>query len=135
MLDLDTIVLTWGHFFCSTAPQVFFRPDRRMPRPARADDVKAGRAAATGRLGLYIGEHDGMLDASGRMIGLLLVCVLWRGLMGQVHGDVHGSCDDRINLYPAAPFRLATLLHAWMIAREGWGSSFERQVGSANLRC
>jgi hypothetical protein len=46
-LDLDTIVLTWGHFFCSTAPQVFFRPDRRMPRPARADDVKAGRAAAT----------------------------------------------------------------------------------------
>src|SRR5262245_29491808 len=34
-------------FFCSTAPQAFFRPDRGLPPPARADDVKAGRAAAT----------------------------------------------------------------------------------------
>jgi hypothetical protein len=30
-----------------------------------------------------------------------------------------GSCDDRITLYPAAPLRLATLLHARTIAREG----------------
>src|SRR5215475_5509539 len=32
---------------------------------------------------------------------------------GRSSGEVHGSCDDRISLYPAAPVRLATLLHAW----------------------
>lgn len=41
------------------------------------------------------------------------------------------SCDDRITLYPAAPLRLATLLHARTIAREGWGSSSQRQIGEA----
>src|SRR3981189_1577739 len=40
-----------------------------------------------------------------------------------------GSCDDRITLYPAAPLRLATLLHARTIAREGWGSSSQPQNG------
>ena len=43
-----------------------------------------------------------------------------------------GSCDDRITLYPAAPLWLATLLHARTIAREGWGSSTQRQIGKAN---
>jgi len=42
-----------------------------------------------------------------------------------------GSCDDRITLYPAAPSLLATLLHARTIAREGWGSSTQRQIGQA----
>jgi hypothetical protein len=42
-----------------------------------------------------------------------------------------GSCDDRITLYPAAPLRLATLLHTRTIAREGWGSSSQRQIGEA----
>ena len=32
-------------FFCSTAPQAFFRPDRRFNRPARADTVKDGLLA------------------------------------------------------------------------------------------
>jgi len=41
------------------------------------------------------------------------------------------SCDVRITLYPAAPLRLATLLHARTIAREGWGSSTQRQIGQA----
>jgi hypothetical protein len=45
--------------------------------------------------------------------------------------DVHVACDDRISLYPAAPFRLATLLHAWTIAQEGRGSSLTRQTGWA----
>ncbi len=27
--------------------------------------------------------------------------------------DGHAPCDDRINLCPAAPIRLATMLHAW----------------------
>ena len=42
-----------------------------------------------------------------------------------------GSCDDRITLYPAAPSRLATVLHTRTIAREGWGSSSQRQIGAA----
>src|SRR5207247_9496548 len=42
------------------------------------------------------------------------------------------TCDDRISLYPAAPFRLATLLHAWMIAQVGRGSSLVRQTGWAS---
>ena len=33
-----------GHFFCSTAPQAFFRRDRRFRTPARAEAVKAGRS-------------------------------------------------------------------------------------------
>ena len=41
------------------------------------------------------------------------------------------ACDDRISLYPAAPFRLATLLHAWRIAQVGRGSSLTRQTGWA----
>ncbi len=35
--------------------------------------------------------------------------------------DAHVSCEDRINLYPAAPIRLATMLNAWTIAEVGWG--------------
>jgi len=35
-----------GHFFCSTAPQAFFRPDRKLLTPARAGHVKAGRFSA-----------------------------------------------------------------------------------------
>ena len=43
--------------------------------------------------------------------------------------EVHGACDVRINLYPAAPIRLTKVLLAWTIVQEGWGSSFERQIG------
>ena len=43
--------------------------------------------------------------------------------------DVHVACDDRISLYPAAPFRLATMLHAWTIAQVGRDSSLARQTG------
>jgi hypothetical protein len=45
--------------------------------------------------------------------------------------NVHVACDDRVTLYPAAPLRLATLLQARTIAREGWGSSAQRQIGQA----
>ena len=31
-----------GPFFCSTAPQAFFRPDCKMPKPTRAAAVKDG---------------------------------------------------------------------------------------------
>src|SRR6516164_3358998 len=33
-------------FFCSTAPQAFFRPDRRFRTPTRAEAVKVGRRSA-----------------------------------------------------------------------------------------
>ena len=60
----------FGPFFCSTAPQAFFRPDRRSLPPTREDAVKAGRASeATVRLGLDSGDHDGMLVVAGRMRG------------------------------------------------------------------
>jgi hypothetical protein len=32
--------------------------------------------------------------------------------------EVHGACDVRINLYPAAPIRLAKVLLAWTVAQE-----------------
>src|SRR5262245_10373271 len=43
------------------------------------------------------------------------------------------ACADLINLYRAAPLRLALLLHARLTAREGWGSSWLRQIGYARL--
>jgi hypothetical protein len=52
-------------------------------------------------------------------------------VVGGFSVDIHVACDDRISLYPAAPFRLATLLHAWTIAQVGRGSSLVRQTGWA----
>ena len=52
-------------------------------------------------------------------------------VVGGVSVDIHVACDGRISLYPAAPFRLATLLHAWTIAQVGRGSSLKRQTGWA----
>src|SRR5262245_17466831 len=54
-------------------------------------------------------------------------------LIGRPCYEVHGACDNRINLYPAAPIRLAKVLLAWTIAQEGWGSSFERQIGKCQF--
>src|SRR5262245_42458176 len=51
------------------------------------------------------------------------------GAFGRSCYEVHGACDVRINLYPAAPIRLAKVLLAWTIVQEGWGSSFGRQIG------
>src|SRR5262245_21989533 len=47
--------------------------------------------------------------------------------------EVHGPCDNRINLYTAAPIRLAKVLLAWTIAQEGWGSSLGRQIGKCRF--
>jgi hypothetical protein len=51
------------------------------------------------------------------------------GIFGRSCHEVHGACDVRINLYPAAPFRLAKVLLAWTIVQAGWDSSLERQIG------
>ncbi len=37
-------------------------------------------------------------------------------VVGRSVDEVRGTCDDRINLYPAAPIRLATMLYARTIA-------------------
>jgi hypothetical protein len=58
-----------------------------------------------------------------RLVVVFSVC-LEMLVVGGFSVDVHVACDDRISLYPAAPFRLATLLHAWTIAQVGRGSSF-----------
>ena len=42
-------------------------------------------------------------------------------VVGRSGDVVRGTCDDRINLYPAAPIRLATMLYARTIAGQGWG--------------
>ena len=140
---LLTYFLALGPFFCSTAPQAFFRPDRRFPTPSRAEAVKAGRRSAiaahsvVSRPRLDSFEHGGRLDGYGLeersvveffylfsvCFGMLVVCGF--------SVNVHVACDDRISLYPAAPFRLATLLHAWTIAQVGRGSSLKRQTGWA----
>ena len=58
-------------FFCSTAPQAFFRPDRRFRTPARAEAVKVGRRSAIeaysdlSRPRLDSFEHGGRLDDHG----------------------------------------------------------------------
>src|SRR5262245_20680614 len=52
-------------------------------------------------------------------------------LFGRPCYEVHGACDNRINLYPAAPIRLAKVLLAWTIVQEGWDSSLERQSGKS----
>jgi len=49
-----------GPFFCSTAPQAFFRPDRKMPKPTRAAAVKDGAFFSAARKGLVLdGREDG----------------------------------------------------------------------------
>jgi hypothetical protein len=45
-----------------------------------------------------------------------------RALSGSCDG-FHVSCEDRINLYPAAPIRLATMLRAWTIAKRWDGAN------------
>ena len=128
-------------FFCSTAPQVCFRPDRRFRTPARAEAVKVGRRSGieahfdVSRPRLDSFEHGGRLDGYGpeeRSVVeffLPLLCLLRMLVVCGFSVNVHVACDDRISLYPAAPFRLATLLHAWTIAQVGRGSSLARQTG------
>src|SRR5262245_52985847 len=57
----------------------------------------------------------------------------YRVRFGRPCYEVHGACDDRINLYPAAPIRLAKVLLAWTIAQEGWSTSCERHIGKCQF--
>jgi hypothetical protein len=140
-------------FFLS--PVSLVRPRRRVSlaptaycrRPARAGCVKAGRfSAATDRLGLYTTEHDGRLDGSGRLHSYLIFssstcrgcyCIPITDVvfLARLCYEVHGACDSRINLYPAAPIRLAKVLLAWTIAQVDGAHLLNGILASANLRC
>ena len=59
-----------ANYLGSTPPEAYLHPDRRMPTPARAGRVKAGRhfcghPGGTPGLGLDTPEHDGIMDARG----------------------------------------------------------------------
>ena len=136
-----------------------FVPTRSLSRPSRAGPVKNGRRAdrparrLISRPLLDWPEHDGRLGRVGIALAarlssrdrVLAPMPSTRRISARLHwlapscgarsaGPASmsmGSCDDRITLYPAAPLRLATLLHARTIAREGWGSSTQRQIGQA----
>jgi len=68
---LSSLLPCFYAFFCSTAPQAFFRPDRRFRTPARAEAVKVGRRSAieahfnVSRPRLDSFEHGGRLDDYG----------------------------------------------------------------------
>ncbi len=42
-------------------------------------------------------------------------------VVGRSVDEIRGTCDDRIDLYPAAPVRLATMLYARTISWSGTG--------------
>ena len=111
----------------------FFRPDPCVFRSAARKICQGWRDSAANRL--VLDRSSTALcwrDKRGRcpLVVVFSVCVEML-VVGGFSVDVHVACDDRISLYPAAPFRLATLLHAWTIAQVGRGSSLARQTGWA----
>ena len=130
-------------FSCSTAPQAFSRPDRVLSRPARADGCQGwpffSGHPLPGAPAFTAIEHDGRLDGSGRLHSLSYGVVLLYSdhvcFFGRSCYEVHGACDSRINLYPAAPIRLAKVLLAWTIAQVDGAHLLNGILASANLRC
>ena len=132
---------------CSTAPQAFFRPDRVLSPPARTDGCQGWPLFSGHPSGLRpLQRSSTTAGLMGRGVDYTPVCYLSvlsvsthysdNGCLvffGRPCYEVHGACDNRINLYPAAPIRLAKVLLAWTIAQEGWGSSFKRQIGKCQF--
>ena len=92
-----------------------FVPTLARQRVRRARSLKDGALAPpdrglslTDRAPRYAGS-----DLEGGVLAFVSSTLSSRHVIGRSSVEVHGSCDDRINLYPAAPFRLATLLRAW----------------------
>jgi hypothetical protein len=137
-----------GAFFLAFALS-FVRPRRRLSfaptvdfgRRARAEAVKFGRRSAieahfdVSRPRLDSFEHGGRLDGyrpeERSVVEFFLPLSVCFGCFVDCgfSVDVHVGCDDRISLYPAAPFRLAIMLYAWTIAQAGRDSSLTRQTG------
>ncbi len=90
--------------------------------------VKSFRMSASGYKRTCGGVSDyvclyGPVAVKVVLVGCALPVFLFFGsrvVSGSCDG-IHVSCEDRINLYPAAPIRLATMLNAWTIAEVGWG--------------
>ena len=132
---LFSIFLSSCPFSCSTAPQAFSRPDRvlsqagarrccqgwplfsghtlRGLRPLQQSSTTAGLMSRVDYAPVYFTPSSCQRALFG-----------WRMFFGRPCYEVHGACDVRINLYPAAPFRLAKVLFAWTIVQAGWDSSF-----------
>src|SRR5208283_739265 len=60
--------------------------------------------------------------------------VLWSGAFRRSRATSMGSCENRITLYPAAPLRLATLLHARTIAWKDGAHLHNGRLATPNLR-
>src|SRR5262249_16155031 len=94
---------------------LFFLPDLffsvhplRGPRPLQQSSTTAG---LMGRGSLTLLSVIYLSRVSARIIPITDVCFFF----GRPCYEVHGACDNRINLYPAAPIRLAKVLLAWTI--------------------
>ena len=114
-----------------SAPTVDFgrRRAQKLSRSAVALAIEAHFDVSRPRLDSF--EHGGRLDDRGpkerRLSSFYLFSVCFGALSFAGPASMSDvACDDRISLYPAAPFRLATLLHAWTIAQVGRGSSLTR---------
>jgi hypothetical protein len=123
-------------FLFDRAPQAFSRPDRVLSQ--------AGARRCCQGWPLFSGHTlpggSGLYSNRARRQGLMSrvdyapvyftpsschrALFRWRMFFGRPCYEVHGACDVRINLYPAAPFRLAKVLFAWTIVQAGWDSSF-----------
>jgi RelE-like toxin of type II toxin-antitoxin system HigB len=62
-----------GSFFCSTAPQAFFCPDRRFPTPKQLDNL---RVPPGNRFEALRGEREG--QSSIRINDQWRICFVWR---------------------------------------------------------
>src|SRR5262249_58982233 len=119
-------------------PFLLFDPPAGFPS-SRPQDVAAGARRVCQGWPLFSGPPTGsaftrpstMAGLMGRVdytpASYLSVYVSASGIpitdvdFGRPCYEVHGACDNRINLYPAAPIRLAKVLLAWTIAQAGWG--------------
>ena len=125
-------------FFCSAwrTPHSFV-PAITLSRSAGAQDPSMTGAVAPARQGLVIDRSSTALCLEPR--GALGLDVARYSDLGVAFGrsccEVHGACDVRINLYPAAPIRLAKVLHAWTIAQEDGAHLSNGRLASADLRC
>jgi len=134
-------------FSCSTAPQAFARPDRVLSQAGARRISQGWPACLAGHpQGLAFTELSKTARLDGSGVDYTPLSLIYpstcrrRGVIpitdvsfGRSCYEVHGACDNRINLYPAAPIRLAKVLLAWTIAQEGWGSSSERHIGKCQF--
>jgi hypothetical protein len=146
---LSSFFPCFGAFFCSTAPQAFFRPDHRFRTPSRAEAVKVGRRFAieahsdVSRPRLDSFEHGGRLDDHGpkKRLSSLVPFFRSRGLMSLP--DPPFSTRSRVagrNMAPGFRCRYVpnALSNAGRIARSSRpvpaGTTFRREMRRRDIR-